>query len=217
MVRRMGATTGGARGGRKRRKVYDAEYFERWYRRSGVGVGARGFVARKVRLAVAAAEYLLGRPVQSVLDAGCGEAPWRAHLLALRPGLRYEGFDGSEYAVARYGRARGIRAGTLATLGSLGFEGPYDLVVCADVLHYVPTAEARHGLRALHGLCGGVAFLEAFTSADDIDGDRAAFQRRSPAAYRRLFADAGFTPLGLHLYAARELARTLVALERGGS
>lgn len=199
-----------------RAKVYDARYFERWYRRSSVGVGAGDFVGRKVRLAVSAAEYLLGRPIRSVLDVGCGEAPWRAHLKRLRPRLRYEGMDGSEYAVARFGRERGIRLGTLATLGTLGFAGPYDLVVCADVLHYVPTPEARLGLRAMHALSGGVAFMEAFTAADAIEGDRASFQRRSPAAYRRLFADAGWSPVGLHVHVTRELARTLVALERAG-
>jgi len=197
-------------------KRYDARYFERWYRRSGVGVGAREFVARKVRLAVAATEYLLGRPVGNVLDVGCGEAPWRAHLLAMRPGLAYTGVDGSAYVVRRYGRTRGIRRATLAELPGLDLPGPFDLVVCADVLHYVPTPEARVGLAAMHRLCRGVAFLEAFTSSDAIEGDHAAFQRRGPVTYRRMIAAAGFVPLGLHLHATRELARTLVALERGG-
>ena len=198
-------------------KVYDASYFQRWYRESGVGVGRRPFVARKVRLAVAAAEYLLGRPLRSVLDVGCGEAPWRALLRELRPRVRYTGVDGSEYAVRRFGRSRGIRLARVGDVGRIGLRGPFDLVVCADVLHYVGTAEVREGLAAMHALCGGVAFLEAFTSADAIEGDRAAFQRRSPAAYRTLFRAAGFVPLGLHLHATRGLARTLVALERGAS
>ena len=50
-------------------KRYDARYFQRWYRDSGVGVGRREFVARKVRLAVAAAEYVLGRELRSVLSS----------------------------------------------------------------------------------------------------------------------------------------------------
>ena len=199
-----------------RAKQYDARYFERWYRRSSVGVGGREFVARKVRLAVAATEYLLGRELASVLDIGCGEAPWRAHLRKLRPGVAYTGVDSSEYAVRRYGRTRNIRRAGVGELETAGLVGPYDLVVCADVLHYVPTAEARRGLEAMHLLCGGAAFIEAFTSADAIEGDRAAFQKRSPAAYRALLAGAGFVPLALHLYASREMSRTLVALERGG-
>lgn len=197
-------------------KVYDARYFERWYRRSKVGVGGREFVARKVSLAVAATEYLLGRELASVLDVGCGEAPWRAHLKRLRPGISYTGVDSSEYAVRRYGRSRNIRRAGVGELETAALMGPYDLVVCADVLHYVPTAEARRGLEAMHQLCGGAAFIEAFTSADAIEGDRAAFQKRSPATYAALLRDAGFVPLALHLYATREMSRTLVALERGG-
>jgi len=198
-----------------RAKQYDARYFERWYRRSSVGVGGREFVARKVRLAVAAAEYLLGRRIERVLDVGCGEGAWRAHLKQLRPRVTYTGVDSSEYAVRRYGRTRNLRRAGMGELETADLVGPYDLVVCADVLHYVPTAAVRRGLEAMHLLCGGVAFIEAFTSADAIEGDRAAFQKRTPAAYRTLFREAGFVPLALHLYATRELSRTLVALERG--
>lgn len=196
-------------------KVYDEAYFEHWYRRSAVGVGADDFVARKVRLAVAATEYLLGRPIARVLDVGCGEAPWRAQLRRLRPGVAYDGMDSSVYAVKRFGRTRNIRLGAVGDLGTMGFKGPYDLVVCSDVLHYVRTPEVRKGLAVMHRLCGGLAFIEAFTNADRIDGDHDALQDRSPATYHRLFAEAGFTPVGLHLYACRRVARTLVALERG--
>ena len=196
-------------------KSYDARYFQRWYRESGVGVGRREFVARKVRLAVAAAEYVLDRELRSVLDVGCGEAPWRAILKSLRPRVAYTGVDSSEYAVRRFGRTRGIRLARLGEVGKVGLRGPFDLVVCADVLHYVATDEVRTGLAAMHKLCGGVAFVEAFAGTDDVVGDDVAFQRRAPASYRRLFAAAGFLPLGLHLYAPRATTRTLVALERG--
>ncbi|MEY4071408.1 MAG: hypothetical protein RL721_2022 [Candidatus Eisenbacteria bacterium] len=198
-----------------REKVYDEQYFERWYRRSDVGVGQREFVARKVRLAVSAAEYLLGRPIESVLDVGCGEAPWRAILRRLRPDVHYDGMDSSTYAVRRYGRTRGIRLGTVGELGRMGFQGPYDLVVCSDVLHYVADDEVRRGLVAMHRLCGGLAFIEAFTSDDRIEGDQDRFQQRSPASYHRMLAQAGFVPLAMHLYASRGLAATMVALERG--
>ena len=81
-------------------KRYDQSYFDRWYRDGGIGDRAR--LARKVLLAVATAEYHLERPIRTVLDIGCGEGPWRAPLLKARPGVRYLGFDGSEYAIARY-------------------------------------------------------------------------------------------------------------------
>jgi SAM-dependent methyltransferase len=198
-------------------KRYDAAYFERWYRRSAVGVGQREFVARKVALALSAAEFVLGRRARRVLDVGCGEGAWRAHLRRLRPAIEYLGIDSSAYAVARYGRRRNLRLGALHDLAGMRLRGPYDLVVCADVLHYVSTAEARAGLAALAPLVGGVAFLEAFTSADRIEGDRAGFQRRPPAAYRRLFAAAGLVPVGLHLYVRSATLPQLVALERGAA
>lgn len=198
-------------------KRYDAAYFEHWYRRSGVGVGRAEFVERKVRLALAAAEYVLGRPARSVLDVGCGEGPWRAILRRLSPGIAYLGVDSSAYAIARYGRARNLRLGGLGDLRHLRLARRYDLVVCADVLHYVGDREVRAGLAAIAPRVGGAAFIEAFTSADEIEGDHEAFQMRSPAAYRRLFAAAGLTPLGLHLYVNREALATLVTLERGAA
>jgi hypothetical protein len=97
----------------------------------------------------------------------------------------------------------------------MGLVGPYDLIVCADVLHYVHSPEVRQGLAAIASLVGGVAFLEAFTSADDIEGDRDNFQNRTPAVYRHFFAEAGLMPVGLHLYVTREVHGGLVALERG--
>ncbi len=208
-----------ARAGRRATggKRYDRAYFDRWYRRSRVGVGEREFVARKVRLAVAAAEFVLARRIRTVLDVGCGEAPWRAILSRLRPGVSYLGFDSSEYAVARFGRRRNIRLASLGEMGRQGLRRRFDLVVCADVLHYVRTPEVRAGLAAIAPLTGGVAFLEAFTNADETDGDEVGVQDRSSAAYRRLFAGAGLVPIGLHLYVTRRTAKTLVALERGAA
>ena len=169
---------------------------------------------RRVQLAVAAAEYLLERPIRSVLDVGCGEARWRALIQRARPGVRYVGVDSSEYAVARYGRARGIRRGTLGGLSRMKIGGPFDLVVCSDVLHYVGAAELARGLRALARLTRGVAFLELFAKEDDTVGDDAGFQPRSAATYRRLFRAAGLVPLGLHCYAGPALAPDLVSFER---
>ena len=50
-------------------------------------------------------------------------------------------------------------------------KGPYDLIVCSDVLHYVSTDEMRRGLKTIAGLLGGVAFLELFTRDDETEGD----------------------------------------------
>lgn len=197
-------------------KVYDRAYFDRWYRDPRHTVVHRGVQARRVQLAVSVAEYLLEREIRSVLDVGCGEAPWRALLHAARPRVRYTGVESSAYAVRRYGRRRNILRGSLGTLGGLGLRGPFDLVVCSDVLHYVPDDEARAGLRAIAGLLGGVAFLELYTKEDATEGDDEGFQPRGAAAYRRLFRDAGLVHLGLHCYVGEALLPHLITFERGG-
>ena len=193
-------------------KAYDRTYFERWYR-SPDAVVKPEVVRRKVRLALSAAEYVLGREVRSVLDVGCGEAPWRAELKRLRPRLRYLGVDSSPYVVRRFGRRRNIVAGSLGTLDRLRLTRPFDLVVCADVLEYVPTGELRTGLRNLAALTAGMAYIEAFPFEDDMVGDMEDWHHRSAATYRREFRRAGFTPCGLHCYVTRSSLPAMGALE----
>jgi len=195
-------------------KRYDQAYFDKWYRDPRSRMWARADVERKVRMALGVAEYLLDRPVRSVLDVGAGEGPWQRILKRLRPKCRYQGVDDSAYVVESFGRRRHIKRGRIEQLGSLGLRGPFDLVVCCDVLHYVTTDELRRGLKALADLARGPAYLEAYTSADDVAGDDAHFQRRSPFAYRRLFHAAGFFQVGPHCYLHKRMGQMLVALER---
>lgn len=194
-------------------KAYDRAYFDHWYR-SADAVVRPGAVQRKVRLALAAAEVVLDREVRSVLDVGCGEAPWRALLRAQRPGLRYVGVDSSEYVVARYGKRRGIRQGSLGELGQLGLRGRFDLVVCADVLEYVSTPELRAGLAAMCRLTGGLAYIEAFPIEDEMVGDFEHWHHRSARTYRSELQRAGFAACGLHCYVPEDAVSRLGALER---
>jgi SAM-dependent methyltransferase len=196
-------------------KIYDRAYFDRWYRDPRHTVVHEGVLERRVRLAVAAAEYLLERPLRSVLDVGCGEGRWRALLRRVRSRVRYTGVDSSLYAVARFGRSRDVRLGRLGTLGRLDLDPPYDLIVCSDVLHYVETDEALKGLRAIERMLGGVAFIEAFAREDETEGDHEGFQPRPAAVYRRLFAEARLVPLGLHCFVGRSLSDRLSVFERG--
>jgi len=197
-------------------KRYDAAYFARWYGDPRSRATHRVLVGRKAALALAATEHLLERPVRSVLDVGCGEAPWRAALLRLRPRLRYVGVEPSAWAARRWGESRGVRHGGLDDLERLPLRGPFDLVVCSDVLHYVPDGVLRRGVASMAGLCRGLLWLEAFTSEDDFEGDVEGFRRRSRRAYRAAFRRAGLVPLGLFLHASPALAHRVASLERGG-
>jgi len=198
-------------------KRYDQAYFDKWYRDPHSRMWARADVERKVRLALGVAEFVLDRPVRSVLDVGCGEGTWQPILKRLRPRARYQGVDDSAYAVERFGKKRNIVRGRFGDLASLRLRRMFDLVVCCDVLHYVRTPELRAGLAALGEVARGPAYLEAYTSADDVAGDHGHFQRRSPAAYRRMFSAAGFLHIGPHLYLHERLHHMLVALERPAS
>lgn len=194
-------------------KRYDEAYFDRWYRNERTRVITPGAVARKARLAIAAAEYLLERPVRSALDVGAGEGTWRAALRAVRPRLAYTGVDPSAYAVARYGARRNLHLGTFDTLDELGLGGPFDLVVCVGVMNYLSTQELERGLAAIASMCAGLAFLEVWTTEDDVVGDRSAWQHHPASYYRRHFRRAGLVSCGLHCYAAPAVADRVAALE----
>jgi len=193
-------------------KRYDRAYFDRWYRGQN-RVHAEGEVRRKVALAIAVSEYFLRRPLRSVLDVGCGEGAWLPHLRTLRPRLSYTGVDPSEYVVKRYGTERNIRQAGFSELGSLGFPRRFDLVICSDVLHYVPDRELRAGLPALVRLAGGVAYLEILTREDEIVGDLDGLLRRPAPWYRRLFKAQGLMPAGPFCWLSPALHEDAAELE----
>lgn len=198
-------------------KRYDRDYFDHWYRDSAAGRSGAQRLGRKVALAVATAEHHLERPIRNVLDLGCGEGAWRAPLRALRPDVDYLGFDSSEYAVRRFGARRNLHLARFGDFRWLRPGEPVDLLVCADVLHYVPARELREGLSGVTELCRGVAWLELFCRGDAFLGDTDGFIARPPAWYRRVFADAGLTACGNHAWLVPDLAGRAAALELAGA
>ncbi len=164
-------------------------------------------------MVVGITEHLLGRKIRSVLDVGCGEGVWQPILQQLRPGSRYAGVDASEYVVRRFGKRRNIRLGTFGDLDAVGLADGYDLIVACDVLHYLRAPELSRGLAVIARHLDGVAYLEAYTRADEIDGDMDGFLRRTPKAYRRLFQQAGLLSVGLQCYVNDETGPILMALE----
>ena len=181
-------------------KFYDRSYFDRWYRDPDDRVATRESLERKVRMVISLTEFLIGRRIRSVLDVGCGEAAWYPIVRRLRPQTRYLGVDSSDYVLERFGVSRNIRRGTLATLGAMRLPKRIDMIVCADVLQYAPDAEIARGLRAIRQLLGGVAYIEAFVTDDNMEGDRVGWHERTAAEYRRFFRDAGLTQCGPYAF-----------------
>ncbi|MEO6264776.1 MAG: methyltransferase, partial [Luteimonas sp.] len=136
-------------------------------------------------------------------------------LRKLRPKLDYLGFDSSQYAIARHGRVRNLHFARFGDFSMLRPCPPVDLLVCSDVLHYLPTRELDRGLPGLAELCGGVAFLETFTREDGAEGDEHEFQSRRASFYRQRFQAAGFAALGSHCWLSPGLRDAATALETG--
>lgn len=194
-------------------KQYDRQYFEKWYRNPRTRVSSDVEVRRKVSLALSVTEYFLRRTIRSVLDVGCGTAPWRDHLRELRPRVSYLGLDPSEYVVERFGRTRNLRRASFGELPSMRLRG-FDLVVCSDVLHYVGEREIRPGIAEIARLTEGIAFIEVLTREDEIIGDLEGLIRRPARWYRSVFANAGLTPVGPYCWLSPELKDVAAELER---
>jgi SAM-dependent methyltransferase len=197
-------------------KEYDREYFERWYRGRFAAIGSAPTLKRKIATCVAMAEFVLDRPLQSILDIGCGEGRWQPVLYELRPDASYIGIDSSQYAVDRFGTERNLRMGKFEQLEYHVFEDRFDLVVCSDVMHYLTSAQIDAGLPVLADLVEGVAFLETFTRADEVEGDMVGFKKRQPGTYREMFREVGLVPIGMQFYVPDDVADILDALEVPG-
>jgi SAM-dependent methyltransferase len=155
---------------------------------------------------------MLGREIRSVLDIGCGETPWRTELRRSRPGIHYLGTDTSEYVAKRFS-ARKVKLAGMGDLDGLKLRKSYDLIVCADMLEYVPRDDMARGLATIARVLGGVAYLEAFTTSDELVGDREGWHHRTPAMYRRAFKTAGLISCGLNCYITERGLARMNALE----
>ena len=195
-------------------KRYDRAYFDRWYRNPRSRVVTPAVIARKAHLVVSVAEYFIGGVVRSVLDVGCGEGAWYRALKRMRPRIDYLGIDPSPYVVERFGRRRNIRFGSFGDVAGHANGQLFDLIICSDVMQYVAPRELRSGLEQIAAHAGGLAFLEAHTTADERVGDKRGWQRRSPRYYRRLFAEVGLVACGPHCYLGEPLQEVADALER---
>ena len=172
-------------------------------------------VARKVRLAVAAAEFMLGREIRSVLDVGAGEGAWFPILRKMRRGIRYVGVEPSQYAVQRYGKSRNLRLGHFDGLDEARVGKGFDLIVCADVMNYITTRELRRGLEQIAFRLRGLAYLELYTAKDELVGDLASIDLRPPLYYARALRAAGLIRCGMHCYVGESLSHNVVAMEGG--
>jgi len=195
-------------------KRYDQAYFDKWYRHPQHRVKSPAELARQVAFVLSTAEFVLGRPVRSVLDVGCGEGQWRAALRKHRPRMHYAGVDPSEYAVDRFGARRNLQLGGIEALDSLSLRTEYDLVVCCGMLNYLTAAQLTNGLARVARKVGGVAYLELFTREDRFEGDTEWPTPRPAQWYREIMTSVGLTAIGMQCYVRTRDADVVSSLER---
>lgn len=188
---------------------FDAAYFARYYFARDTRIAEPSHFARLAGFATAYLDYL-GCRVDSVLDAGCGAGLLHDGLRRAWPRVRIDAFDASAYACARYGWEH-------ASLTSYEPRRCYDLVICHDVVQYLPRREAALALERLASwtrtaLLFGVLTREDWSENCDQTRTDGAVHLRSAAWYRRhLRRD--FRNAGGGLYLRRDAEVVLYALE----
>lgn len=196
--------------------VYDRRYFDKWYRDPRHRVNTPTEFRRKVAMVLGVAEYYLQRPVRTVLDVGCGEGNWQVELSRLRSKISYLGIDPSHYAVKRYGKRRNLRLGTFGDLTSQPLADSYDLILCSNTLYYVEGGQLEAGFHELIPRLAGIAFIEAYASDEDLEGDTKAMHPRTAAFYRKLFRRHRLRSCGPHCYVGPRFEGGVTDFERGG-
>jgi predicted TPR repeat methyltransferase len=137
---------------------FDAAFFQRYYGNPATRVATREDQARLAAMIGGIAHYS-GFRVQRMLDAGCGVGWLQAPLRRQFKGAEYVGLEVSEYLCRRHGWVQGSLPGYTDPTG-------FDLVICHDVLQYLPDREAAGAIGALARLSRGLLYFSVLTKAD---------------------------------------------------
>jgi 2-polyprenyl-3-methyl-5-hydroxy-6-metoxy-1,4-benzoquinol methylase len=189
--------------------AFDRDYYQRFYFNPRTAVTSRAEMRCRARLILACLQYI-GLPVSRILDAGCGVGLLRAPLSRSLKRARYTGLEYSEYLCQRYGWLQG-------SVDSFRSRERYDLVICYDVLQYLPPMRARRAIANLGRLCRGALYFGALTREDWRDNcdqtrtDRIAGLR--PGNWYRRELSRWFRPLGCGVWLKRDLPLTLWNLD----
>jgi SAM-dependent methyltransferase len=190
---------------------FDRDYYRRYYFDPRTAVVSRHEMRARAQL-IAAFTVHAGLPVRRILEAGCGTGMLRSALRRLLPRAHYVALESSEYLCRRYGWRHG-------RIEDYRARAPFDLVICYDVLQYLPGAAAQRALGNFTRLCRGVLYFTALTRFDydhNCDQERtdAAVYLRSARWYRRRLAR-HFHHGGLGFWVRRGVPLTLWELESG--
>lgn len=176
---------------------FDAGFYQRFYMSARTRVTTRAEMAGRAAAAAALVKQL-DIPVRRILDAGCGLGWMRPALLRGFPAAAYVGLEVSEHLCREHGW-------TQASLASFKPRQRFDLIICYDVMQYLPEREAVRALANLGRLCRGALYFHAPTFEDwQHNADRscsdADIHLRSADWYRsRLSRNFRHTGFGIHV------------------
>jgi len=140
------------------RTTFGSDFYKRFYFNPRTRVTTRTeTIGRAQTLAVLVKHLEL--PVRTILDAGCGLGWMRGPLLRAFPGATYQGIEVSRHICERYGWKQ-------ASIDSYRSRSRFDLVICYDVIQYLPDAQAARALGNLARLCRGALYLHVPTLED---------------------------------------------------
>jgi SAM-dependent methyltransferase len=138
--------------------VFDSRFYQRFYRDPRTRVTTQAEMARRAAV-VAAIVKQWQLPVRRILDAGCGLGWMRPAMLSAFPGSAYVGLEFSEHLCRRFGWIQG-------SLADYRARARFDLVICYDVMQYLPERDARRAMANLGRLCRGALYFHAPTLED---------------------------------------------------
>jgi SAM-dependent methyltransferase len=189
---------------------FDAAYFKKFYLNPATRVVT--LTEMRNRAALIAAILRQGHiPVRSILDAGCGIGLLRKPFAAVLPRARYSGLEASAYLCRRFGWTRG-------SVVDFAPRQPFDLLVCYDVLQYLPDAQAERAIANFARLTASALYVSALTTEDWRDNcDRSRTDRdvhlRTGGWYRRRLKKS-FRYLGYGVWLRKDVMAILWEMER---
>ncbi len=192
-----------------RQARFDSAYFRKYYRNRQTRVVTPGEMRSRAALIVAILRQAQ-IPVRRILDAGCGIGLLRKPFADLLPRARYTGLELSDYLCRKYGWESG-------SIADYSPREPFDLVICYDVLQYLPDEEASRALVNLAGLTRAVVYVSALTQEDWLQNcdrsrtDRAVHLR--PGGWYRRRLRRHFRYLGFGVWLRKEVVAILWDLE----